>query len=233
MAKNMTPLIKDELITKCVGIVAGFQFANQTWSPILFDKQNLYAEPVKDRAFPIYYGCIRDIAAEINHEDDKRKVFRSARAIDDKIFSGNIRQIYGFGIFPAELISRLTQDEQIFLELARNKLVHGYLDGETKDSRDYTVLVPPEQNKKPFQKINASREKKAQLISKFGNGDILAGANKLRSKYEASFCVYSRLIDSMLNFDAQELEQPMQKNHILFSGLRENYCKFKRMLDEA
>lgn len=229
----MKLLNEDEIISKCLEIIDGFGVPNRTWGQLLFGEGEKTPTLLKDLAFPIYCGCVRDLALAINHEKDRTRVFRSLDTIQDHIFVNNVRQIFGLGVFAAEVLCRLPQEEQIFLEFCRNRLVHGYLDGETKDQKLHTIIARPNREQSPFREVTLEKEAKQAIISSLGGPDILSGAKKMRGKYEGIFKVFYQKISVEMGIDTKRLEPHLRNGNLIFTVSQDDYQEFVRSLDRA
>jgi hypothetical protein len=227
-------LTKDEIIARLVEVFLGYLSFSDAWNPILFDPQRSVEDFIKDRAFPLYFGCILDMVKNIDHSDPNNRLLRSAKEIDDNYLQHNAKMILGCGVIGAELLCRIPENEQIFLQVARDRFVHGFLEGHSKPSRNYTVIIPIiASTKNPFTKVNKTQNEIHDLIQQFGGGDLMNACRALRTKHTKSFSLYSQTMSQLIDFDprATNLDNHLANGNVIISDTQRHFTEFNQALD--
>jgi hypothetical protein len=224
-------LSRVQIIAKCLEIIDGFEVPNRAWGEVLYGEVNQASSGMKDIVFPLYWGCMRDLALTIDHEKDRARVFRSLDTINDYVFCHNVRQVFGVGIYAAEVLCRLSQEEQVFLEFCRNRLAHGYLDGETNDQKTYTIMTRPFGKQSLFLEITFEKDAKQRIVSSFGEGDILAGAKRIREKYDGIFEIFYRTILNEFRISSKDLEPHLKNGNVISTISEKEYQAFVDLLN--
>jgi hypothetical protein len=230
----MKPLTKDEIIARLVEVFRGYESFSDAWNPILFDPQNNVEDFIKDRAFPLYFGCVLDMVKNIDHSNQKNTLLRSVKEKDQGFLGHNAMEILGYGMIGTELLCRIPKNEQILLQVARDRFAHGYLEGHSKPKKCYLVISPiTSSTKTPFEKVPKTQNEIHELTQQFGGGDLLKACRTLRTKHTSSFKLYSETMSQLINFDpvAIKLENYLANGNVLVSDMKRHHTEFTQALD--
>ncbi|MGR3701118.1 MAG: hypothetical protein ACU0A4_03460 [Paracoccaceae bacterium] len=229
----MANLSKSVLIEKALEVVVGYQFAINTWSPCLSDERIIRPEYLKDCAFVIFVGCLRDLVESSDRSNKAKRVFDSLKGFDDAFFQHNIREIFALNMFAADFLCRMSHDEQIFLTYARNRTVHGYLNGRSEPKNNYYVINKPTGTQSPFEVKSVTREVQQKIAQSVAAEGIMQGIKKIREKYMAQTLILIDTLKLITDLPPVEIKRALTMNYILVnSDIKTQYLDFKNMLDD-
>jgi hypothetical protein len=161
----------EELIELTIEVLEGYQFALDTWYPYLEPETSLFQDKQKDLAFAILMGCVSDWCQTLNSSKNK-DIYQKIEALNRTAARESVKTIFAVNIFAAELMVRFSPKEQVFLTIARDRIVHGFLTGYVKDSRYFKIINPLISQNQPFEKQQWTRNDQGQAVQEIGNGDL-------------------------------------------------------------
>jgi hypothetical protein len=142
------------LIRAAVEMVHGVTEPLKIWLPMLSPPSGTPSISNVHTAFPIFYCCVRDVArARIFLE----KKATEAGSLGFDFLAQNILEIAHQCTFADEFTLQFSIDEQIFLSLFRDRVVHGFLTGTSKNSRRIWVVSSSGWEKKEISKAEQER----------------------------------------------------------------------------
>jgi hypothetical protein len=119
---------RTEVIQSSLEVINSITYPLQVWEPLLNKRKNPPTE-LRIRALPIIVCCLFDIAeAPQKHLFQHIERSRNWRGF----LSHNLTVLANECRFAAEALVDLSYEDQIFLRLTRNRMVHGFLNGTTK-----------------------------------------------------------------------------------------------------
>ena len=218
MGRSDQQVSRDEVIRRTIEVFFGTAEPLKIWHPVIFDETETVPEFVKDRTFPIFFGCIRDMA--LVRTDHLPKLLADAERADNSFLPTNIREIGLQCTYAIDVISSFSEEAQIYLYLLRNRFVHGYLKGSTRDTREFRVITP--RKVKDVKKSIAERE---EIQRRFSKPDDSAAIFKLRKENDRLFKTYIRNIREDLLVPVEHVKMALEKNWLIHAQGRTNYAR--------
>lgn len=141
---------KENLVRAAVEVVYGAVEPLRIWSPMLFPADGKLVVQDIQRAFPIFFCCIRDLANAQKFLDDKAD---AAAKADFGLLHYNIIEISTRCSFALNFIGSYSADEQIYLSLIRDRIVHGFLKGTSNEIRSVLIARSGDLRQEKFKQM--------------------------------------------------------------------------------
>ena len=189
---------KELIVRALVEVISGSVMPIRVWAPLVFSKHDSdFAMHARVTAFPILYGCIRDIA-EAGHEK-VAKIADEARLEGYGVLGMNAERFSERCNLARPILEMFDEDEQILLALLRDRLAHGYLNGTSNKTRSVKIIQDGKVVGKTFERDILTQKLKTQFPS-----DDLLDINPMINKVSNAFAEYVPKIDEY-NVSVQEL----------------------------
>lgn len=146
---------RSELIRLTMEVFVGSILPIQEWIPSLKSKEPNRNE--RSRAFPILFGCIKDMA--LAGHDPFKGLIQKAKLLDDLYLVSNMEELLLQLTYAVELVHEFSQEDQIVLEILRHRLVHGFLAGVNRESYTFRVI-----HKSGVRKIRLTYNEHSELL---------------------------------------------------------------------
>lgn len=221
----------DEAFELAVEVLAGYQFTMDTWRPYLECQTSAISEEQKDLAFAILMGCVSDWCQTLQSAASKH-IRQKIDSIGTTVAHHSVLNIFAYSTFAAEFMSRLSSGEQVFLNIARDRVVHGYLEGYTKASRNFKVVKPFGEDSSGFEEQKWSRLDQLKLVQDIGNGELWLGVRTLRTKYTAHLSLLFTYLKRMENLPLDEVRAALSTGCLIIDlDLENDYLEFREELN--
>ncbi|MFT5064644.1 MAG: hypothetical protein ACJAXK_000385 [Yoonia sp.] len=205
----------DELIRSVLEVAHGITNPLNIWGPIIIDPAPNVPETTTVIGFPIFIECVKDVARAPN--DIFPKIKEQVENSTSLIFQSNLREIFNQCSFAADLIDTFTANEQIYLSCIRNRFVHGYLDGTTRENRKVWVFEKFKATQKPF--TNTELTDIVKTVKKGTDGETIA---RLREKTAKALMTYSNETSQFVGV-ADDLELALRNDWLIISDTRSTF----------
>ena len=199
---------KELIVRALVEVISGSVMPIRVWAPLVFSKHDSeFAMHTRVTAFPILYGCIRDIV-EAGHKYVP-KIAVDAHQAGFGMLGMNAERFSDRCNLALPILKMFDEDEQILLALLRDRLAHGYLNGTSNKTRSVKVIQDGKVVGKTFERDILTQKLKAQ----FPSGDLL-DINPMINKVSNTFAEYVPKIDEY-NVSVQELTGALMNNSLV------------------
>jgi hypothetical protein len=223
---------RNALLELTIEVLVGYQFTLNTWMPYLEPETKITSEKQKDLAFSILMGCVSDWCQQINSSAGKG-VYSKIEALNTHSARESVLTVFSVNIFSAEFMTRLSPKEQVFLRIARDRVVHGYLEGYTKATRGFEIVSPLENQNQPFVKQTWTRDQQLEAVNEIGNGDLWLGVRQLRKKYSQHLDLLCQYLKRVRDLPPDQVRAALLNGHYIFDpDLDKDYRQFKEKLDQ-
>ena len=209
---------KELLVRAAVEVVHGAVEPLKVWSPMLFPADgNLIVGNVQ-RAFPILFCCIRDLARAPSVLNEK---VQKAQNTGFEWLEVNLREISLQCSYAQNFVQQYSTDEQIYLSLYRDRMVHGFLGGTANPSRGIWVIQGEELKCKNFTK---ERQLKAIKRAKGSDNSDALAILRLFLKHQQEIADYLSGIQELF-VDTAVLGEALMNDHVIYFDKRSTYAK--------
>ncbi|GHE89675.1 hypothetical protein GCM10016455_07470 [Aliiroseovarius zhejiangensis] len=219
---------RSEIVDAIQQIILGAVFPVESWRWVLDQHLNDRASGSQLLGFPILFGCVKDTAKGLASTNGTiRRLVADAKLTNRGNLFHSTCEVASIGVLSAELICRASTDEQVFLEIVRNRLVHGYLDGASRSHRNFTIVENP-----GFKVISVSKSEREELVAKFcPNGRLHEGIQVIFDRHKEAFKLYCDMILEHFKFDLSEVQNALSEGQLLFSETGAAFNTLRRELD--
>ena len=211
MIGNPSEADKAEVIQSTLEVIYSITFPLQVWEPLLNSKKNLPTE-LKIRALPIIYCCLFDIA-KAPRDHMVKHIIRSENW--GGFLNHNLKTLARECRFASFALRDLSLEDQIFLRLTRNRMVHGFLSGRTKAKHKIPFIT-----KQGFDKVWVTSKEASESLGAYSKtGTELLNKKRLEEmvdRFDAPFQKYLSQTEEHCFVDTERLRRALLDDHPIF-----------------